>query len=133
MYLDTNGYGEARDLPAYPTSSSPLLGMGSSPLNLPFSSGCEDYWSWSRSNKSDEVRLYGPRHRIAHFHPDWSNGTAGVRGTRVLNGGRFYWEINVSQRIFGTSMMFGIGTRRARLHVDAFVNMLGEDDNSWNL
>eukprot|EP00091_Calanus_sinicus_P013703 TRINITY_DN30428_c0_g1_i1.p1 TRINITY_DN30428_c0_g1~~TRINITY_DN30428_c0_g1_i1.p1 ORF type:complete len:123 (-),score=12.43 TRINITY_DN30428_c0_g1_i1:24-392(-) len=71
--------------------------------------------------------------RIAHFHPNWSNGTAGVRGTRVLNGGRFYWEINVSQRIFGTSMMFGIGTRKARLHVDAFVNMLGEDENSWGL
>ena len=47
---------------------------------------------------------------------------------RVLNGGRYYWEINVSQRIFGTSMMFGIGTRRARLHVDAFVNMLGEEE-----
>ena len=56
-----------------------------------------------------QVRLYGPKQRIAHFHPNWSNGTAGVRGTRVLNGGRFYWEINVSQRIFGTSMMFGIG------------------------
>merc|ERR1719350_1160971 len=27
--------------------------------------------------------------------------------------------------------MFGIGTRKARLHVDAFVNMLGEDENSW--
>ena len=56
-----------------------------------------------------QVRLYGPKQRIAHFHPNWSNGTAGGRGTRVLNGGRFYWEINVSQRIFGTSMMFGIG------------------------
>ena len=32
--------------------------------------------------------------RIAHFHPNWSNGTAGVRGTRILNGGRFYWEVN---------------------------------------
>ena len=29
--------------------------------------------------------------------------------------------------------MFGIGTKVARLHVDAFVNMLGEDDNSWGL
>ena len=56
-----------------------------------------------------------------------------MRGTRVLNGGRFYWEIHVSQRIFGTSMMFGIGTREARLHVDAFVNMLGEDEHSWGL
>ena len=77
--------------------------------------------------------MYGPKQRIAHFHPNWSNGTAGVRGTRVLNGGRYYWEINVSQRIFGTSMMFGIGTKRARLHVDAFVNMLGEDEHSWGL
>lgn len=30
-------------------------------------------------------------------------------------------------------MMFGVGTRRARLHVDAFVNMLGEDGQSWGL
>ena len=52
--------------------------------------------------KSHEVRLSGPKNRISHFHPNWSNGTAGVRGTRMLNGGRFYWEINVSQRIFGT-------------------------------
>jgi SPRY domain-containing SOCS box protein 3 len=30
-------------------------------------------------------------------------------------------------------MMFGIGTKKARLHVDAFVNMLGEDESSWGL
>ncbi len=30
-------------------------------------------------------------------------------------------------------MMFGIGTKNARLHVDAFVNMLGEDNQSWGL
>ena len=53
--------------------------------------------------------MHGPNQRIAYFHPNFSYGTAGVRGTRILNGGRFYWEINVSQRIFGTSMMFGIG------------------------
>ena len=39
----------------------------------------------------------------------------------------------MSQRIFGTSMMFGVGTHSARLHVDAFVNMLGEDSRSWGL
>ena len=79
------------------------------------------------------MHLYGPKQRIAHFHPNWSNGTTGVRGTRALNGGRFYWEVNISQRIFGTSMMFGIGTKKARLHVDGFVNMLGEDTNSWGI
>ena len=99
----------------------------------PLASGCEDHWSWNKNDKSHEVHLYGPKQRIAHFHPNWSHSTAGVRGTRVLNGGRYYWEVNVSQRIFGTSMMFGVGTRRARLHVDAFVNMLGEEEASWGL
>ncbi|XP_064626035.1 SPRY domain-containing SOCS box protein 3-like [Lineus longissimus] len=94
---------------------------------------CQENWSWNRQDKSHEVRLYGSGGKTAHFHPNWSNGTAGCRGTMVLNYGRHYWEVNVSQRIFGTSMMFGIGTKKARLHIDAFVNMLGEDGHSWGL
>lgn len=103
------------------------------PQASPLTSGCHDHWSWNKGDKSHEVHLYGPKQRIAHSHPKWSNGTAGVRGTRALNGGRFYWEVNVSQRILGTSMMFGISTKKARLHLDAFVNMLGEDTNSWGI
>ncbi len=68
----------------------------------PLANGCDDNWTWNLKDKSDKVTLYGPKRRIAHFHPNWSNGTAGVRGLRALNQGRFYWEINVSQRIFGT-------------------------------
>lgn len=30
-------------------------------------------------------------------------------------------------------MMFGIGTKKARLHVNSFINLLGEDDNGWGL
>jgi SPRY domain-containing SOCS box protein 3 len=30
-------------------------------------------------------------------------------------------------------MMFGVGTKQARVHVDAFLNLLGEDDKSWGL
>lgn len=30
-------------------------------------------------------------------------------------------------------MMFGIGTKKARLHADSFTNLLGEDNNSWGL
>ncbi len=101
---------------------------------VPLANACEDNWSWNPEDRSHEVRLYGPRKRIAHFHPNWSNGTAGVRGTRTLHRSRrYYWEVCVSQRIFGTSMMFGVGTRDCRLHVDAFVNMLGEDERSWGL
>ncbi|GFY49461.1 SPRY domain-containing SOCS box protein 3 [Trichonephila inaurata madagascariensis] len=94
---------------------------------------CTDNWTWNKRDKSHEVRLCGENLKTAHFHPNWSNGTAGVRGTRILNRGRYYWEINVSQRIFGTSMMFGISTKKSRLHVNAFVNMLGEDEHGWGL
>lgn len=100
---------------------------GGGPLRF----GCDDHWTWDRDARSDEVRLYEPH--VAHFHPTWSSGTAAVRGTRILNNGRYYWELAVSQRVFGTSMMFGIGKSCARLHSNSFTNLLGEDDNSWGM
>lgn len=102
----------------------------------PLKHGCEDYWTWNRHDRSHEVQIYGRGSNascLAYFHPNWSSGTAAVRGTRVLNNGRYYWELELSQRIFGTSMMFGIATRKARLHADAFVNLIGEDENGWGL
>lgn len=117
---------------------------------LPLRYGCDDTWTWNRRERSPEVRcakttvypsnvallqvkLYGINFRTAHFHPNWSSGTAGVRGTKILNNGRYFWELHLSQRIFGTSMMFGVGTRRTRLHADAFTNLLGENRQSWGL
>ncbi|XP_014248161.1 SPRY domain-containing SOCS box protein 3 [Cimex lectularius] len=99
----------------------------------PLKYGCDDYWTWNRHDRSHEVRLYDNGLNIAHFHPNWSSGTAAVRGTRVLNNGRYYWEIRIPQRVFGTSMMFGVATESARVHVNAFVNLIGEDENSWGL
>lgn len=101
--------------------------------SVPLRHGCADSWCWNRRDRSPEVRLYGPGMSVAYFHPNWSSGTAGVRGNRILNNGRYYWELRVSQRIFGTSMMFGIGTRKARLHADAFMNLLGEDEHGWGM
>lgn len=75
---------------------------------------------------TQKIRLHGPGNRVVLFHPNWSSGTAGVRGCRVLNNGRHYWEVRLSHRIFGTSMMVGIGTANARLHADRFINLLGE-------
>ncbi|XP_050082501.1 SPRY domain-containing SOCS box protein 3 [Anopheles aquasalis] len=103
------------------------------PHERPLMNGCEDKWSWNKRDRSKEVWLSGANNRKVHFHPNWSKGTAGIRGTRVLNNGRYYWEISVSQRVFGTSMMFGIGTKKARLHVNMFTNLLGEDRNGWGL
>jgi SPRY domain-containing SOCS box protein 3 len=30
-------------------------------------------------------------------------------------------------------MMFGIATKKARVHADAFVNIIGEDEHGWGL
>jgi SPRY domain-containing SOCS box protein 3 len=94
--------------------------------------GWEENWTWSKWDKSRQVEC-DRRHLVAKFHPEWSTGTAGVRATRVLNHATHYWELMVSQRIFGTSMMFGVATRKAKLHSNSFVNLLGEDSNSWGL
>jgi len=42
-------------------------------------------------------------------------------------------QVLVSRRLFGTSLMFGVASSSARLHVDAFINLLGEDEHSWAL
>ncbi|EEC07498.1 SPRY domain SOCS box-containing protein [Ixodes scapularis] len=116
-------------------SSPPQLLRGS-PTGIvaaPWSWGVEDEsWAWNSKHKSSEVSLLGPRR--AQFHPQWSSGTAGVRGVRPLpRGRRAYWEVRVSQRVFGTSMMWGLCTARARLHADAFVDLLGQDQHGWGL
>lgn len=99
----------------------------------PLGHGTEDDWTWSKRNRSKEVVLSGPNFRTVHFHPNWSKGTAGIQGKRPLNNGRYYWELHVSQRVFGTSIMFGIGTKNCRLHANAFRNMLGENEHGWGL
>ena len=65
---------------------------------------------------------------------DYSYGTDEFRGKMVLNGGRFYWDVNLSHEIFGRSMMFGIGIEKLRPGAESDnVKMLGEDMNSWGL
>ncbi|KAF7266316.1 SPRY domain-containing SOCS box protein SP555 [Rhynchophorus ferrugineus] len=94
---------------------------------------CDDNWTWHKLRHSHKVIFSGKNSRSVLFHPNWSNGTAAAMGTRVLNGGRYYWELLLPKRIFGTSMMFGIGTKKTKLHVDAFVNLLGSNEHSWGL
>uniref|UniRef100_A0A1A9ZFK2 SPRY domain-containing SOCS box protein 3 n=1 Tax=Glossina pallidipes TaxID=7398 RepID=A0A1A9ZFK2_GLOPL len=123
----------ARSANNSPTTSILKRNAMSRKALVPLEHGCEDNWTWSRRHRSKEVVLSGPNDRTVHFHPNWSKGTAGVQGKRPLNNGRFYWELHVSQRIFGTSIMFGIGTNRARLHANSFRNMLGENVHGWGL
>ncbi len=70
--------------------------------NYPLANGCDDDWTWNVKDKSfNIVRLYGSKRRIALIHPSYSCGSEGVRGNRILNNARFYWELNVSMKICG--------------------------------
>ncbi|GFS03674.1 SPRY domain-containing SOCS box protein 3-like [Elysia marginata] len=96
---------------------------------------CRLGWLWNQSDCSKEVCVTdegGCRTGVT-FHPHWSNGTAGIRAAQPLLGEYNYWEIHVGNRVFGTSLMFGVSTRKARLHANEFKNMLGEDAQGWGL
>ena len=95
--------------------------------------GCPDNWCWDRREKSHEAYLSGPHLRTIEFHPDWSHGTAAVLGTRALSrGSRYYWEIEFSN-FCGTSQMVGVSSKGLRLHVNSFIDLVGENNTSWGL
>ena len=104
----------------------------SSGHSCPLAYGCNDIWCWDVNDISRSANFEGSNPKTVSFHPVYSFSTSGARGTRMLNGGRFYWEFLVSQA-YGTSVMFGVGTKKARLHVDGYVDLLGEDNHSWGL
>lgn len=60
------------------------------------------------------------------FHPDFAFGTAAIWAIRTLTCNCVaYWEVQV-EKSFGTSMMFGIGTRKANVQTRlCFVDLLG--------
>ncbi|ENN76180.1 hypothetical protein YQE_07148, partial [Dendroctonus ponderosae] len=93
---------------------------------------CDDFWTWDCNNRSYDVILDGTNNHRALFHRYFSTNTAGVRGTRILNNGRFFWELEVLESR-GTSIMIGIGTENTVLHQNTFGHLLGQDDQSWGL
>lgn len=102
--LEDDGPGPSGRHPMDATSSSccPDGSFAGQDQERPLVNGCEDLWSWNKRDRSKEVWLSRSDNRRVYFHPNWSKGTAGIRGTRVLNNGRYYWEISLSQRVFGT-------------------------------
>ncbi|KAK0400100.1 hypothetical protein QR680_003357 [Steinernema hermaphroditum] len=69
------------------------------------------------------------------FHPELSFGTAAARVNKPLTSKTVaYWEIKVPHPLFGTSIMFGVGTKDARTTLPiSFNDLLGEDDCSIGL
>ncbi|KAI8787461.1 SPRY domain-containing SOCS box protein 3 [Biomphalaria glabrata] len=96
---------------------------------------CTERWHWDTQDVEAEgaALLCDDTKTAVTFHPHWSNGTAGIRATRPLAGEFNYWEIHVGDRVFGTSLMFGLTTKKARLMSKEFKNLIGEDIHGWGL
>ena len=80
-----------------------------------------------------KVRISNNGH-IAYFHIDWSSGTAAVRGNKPINiypNRKYYWEVLLKDRIFGTSMMIGLTTSKAKLYSNSYINLIGENKFGW--
>ncbi|KAL7873918.1 hypothetical protein SRHO_G00048880 [Serrasalmus rhombeus] len=95
-------------------------------------SGC--VWVWHEECKSPAVLLSCSNRKVS-FHPDYSCGTAAVRGSAELRHGQHFWEIKMTSPVYGTDMMVGIGTPEVNLDQfrHSFCSMLGADAHSWGL
>lgn len=69
------------------------------------------------------------------FHPQCSESAAACRGNEPFrrNGNYYYWEIHVQDKIYGTSVMFGLCTKQQRLHANEYCNLVGLDEWGWSL
>ncbi|KAG2462133.1 SPRY domain-containing SOCS box protein 3 [Polypterus senegalus] len=96
-----------------------------------------EYWEWDPKAKSPAAQL-SSNQLCVYFHVDSaleSRGTAGVRGTKGFTHGEHYWEIQFLEPLYGTSVMVGVGTTQAQLHLEdyQFIDLLGMDKESWGL
>lgn len=69
------------------------------------------------------------------FHPQCSESAAAIRGSQPLvrNGNYYYWEIEVLDKAYGTSVMFGVCTKEQKLHANDYCNLVGLDREGWSL
>ena len=110
--------------------------------------GKEDNWCWDRESKGQDTAIFGPIMNMVLFNWfNWFSGTTAVFGTKRLNGGNFYWELQTGPDLHLTPewnfnplpaelddyMMFGVGTKNARVSSDGAVHLIGETDQSWGL
>ena len=116
---------------------------------------CDDKWGWdlledkilhcdqkcclythpiyTHLNCSGQSILFGPQHKNILFHTDHANHTKAFRGNKILNEGKYYWEIIIPNDFNGTSLMFGICTQEAPLYHPQYKKIIGSDKNGWGL
>ncbi|EDV27861.1 uncharacterized protein TRIADDRAFT_63704 [Trichoplax adhaerens] len=103
----------------------------------PIQEAFPDNWTWNIDDKSPDVELCS-RREGAYFYTDPvidSTGTAAVRGSKGFDRGLHYWEVTLCEPTFGSSVMVGVGTKKAKLRTNnyEYIDILGTDCESWGL
>ena len=96
------------------------------PLNFTWNTNVENSESLTLSSDSKTVYFFDNLE---------SKGTAGIRTSKPIENGSYYFEILVKEPLFGTAVMFGFGTEDVCLHYKDYnyVHMIGLDENGWGL
>ena len=63
---------------------------------------CE--WTWDSNHKSTAAKIQDD-FRTVIFHPNFSNGTAAVRGSTPMKDGQHFWEVKMITPVYGTNMV----------------------------
>ncbi|XP_023247434.1 SPRY domain-containing SOCS box protein 3 isoform X2 [Copidosoma floridanum] len=90
-------------------------------------------WVWDDKFQTNKLKL-DEKSLEVNFHPIFSNGTAAVRGNKILSKNRHhYWEVEMLTQIYGTDVMVGVGTKKTNLlrATNSFESLLGMDGESW--
>ncbi|KAK2583536.1 hypothetical protein KPH14_009491 [Odynerus spinipes] len=90
-------------------------------------------WAWDDNFVSTTSELC-ERNLEVRFHPQFSIGTAVVRGNTPMTKGRHhFWEIKMVTPVYGTDVMVGVGTDKVDLTGigETFCSLLGRDRESW--
>nr|XP_027218331.1 SPRY domain-containing SOCS box protein 3-like [Penaeus vannamei] len=93
-------------------------------------------WVWSTREQGGQAGsvVLGPDQRQISFNPEYSSGTAAVRGCEALPiGHHHYWELKMTSAVYGTDIMVGVCTAKFDLKhaVHRFCSLLGRDHESW--
>ncbi|KAK4294528.1 hypothetical protein Pmani_032855 [Petrolisthes manimaculis] len=93
-------------------------------------------WVWSLGEDGGQVGsvVLGEGQRQITFNPEYSTGTATVRGHRPLSSGHHhYWELKMTLAVYGTDIMVGVCTSKCNLRhgLNRFCSLLGRDTESW--
>ena len=96
-------------------------------------------WSWQREKPEEEggnanVVVQDPDNLSVLFHPNYSSGTAAVRGdTALVRPFHYYWEVKMMRPVYGTDVMVGLATKDLNLsqHSNNFASLIGSDKHSW--